>query len=77
MKKNEGKLLSSIAINKIGNVMYDYGNSTWIAALGSVGQKYLGYYQFAENIISLLLNPIGGYGFYRRNDVCTSCPNRK
>ena len=60
MKKNEGKLLSSIAINKIGNVMYDYGNSTWIAALGSVGQKYLGYYQFAENIISLLLNPIGG-----------------
>lgn len=40
--------------------MYDYGNSTWIAALGSVGQKYLGYYQFAENIISLLLNPIGG-----------------
>lgn len=60
MKKNEGKLLSSIAINKIGNVMYDYGNSTWIAAMGAVGQKYLGYYQFAENMISLFLNPIGG-----------------
>lgn len=62
MEKNnsENKLLSSIAINKIGNVMYDYGNSTWIAGLGLIGQKYMGYYQLAENIISLLLNPIGG-----------------
>ncbi len=60
MKKNEVKLLSSRAINKIGNVMYDYGNSTWIAGLGAVGQKYLGYYQLAENLISLVLNPIGG-----------------
>ena len=60
MKKNETKLLSSIAVNKIGNVMYDYGNSTWIAGLGAIGQKYLGYYQLAENIISLILEPIGG-----------------
>lgn len=60
MKKNETKLLSSIAVNKIGNVMYDYGNSTWIAGLGAIGQKYLGYYQLAENIISLIINPIGG-----------------
>ncbi|MBR5126938.1 MAG: MFS transporter [Roseburia sp.] len=58
--KNETKLLLSRAVNKIGNVMYDYGNSTWIAAMGGVGQKYLGYYQLAENIISLILNPIGG-----------------
>ena len=54
MKKNETKLLSSIAVNKIGNVMYDYGNSTWIAGLGAIGQKYLGYYQLAENIISMI-----------------------
>ena len=60
MKKNETKLLLSRAVNKIGNVMYDYGNSTWIAAMGGVGQKYLGYYQLAENLISLVLNPIGG-----------------
>ena len=59
-RKNETKLLSSIAINKIGNVMYDYGNSTWIAGLGAIGQKYMGYYQLAENVISLILNPIGG-----------------
>lgn len=60
MKKNEVKLLGSRAVNKIGNVMYDYGNSTWIAGLGGIGQKYMGYYQLAENIISLVLNPIGG-----------------
>lgn len=59
-KKNEAKLLGSRAVNKIGNVMYDYGNSTWIAGLGGIGQKYMGYYQLAENIISLVLNPIGG-----------------
>lgn len=60
MKKNETKLLLSRAVNKIGNVMYDYGNSTWIAGLGGIGQKYIGYYQLAENIISFILNPIGG-----------------
>lgn len=59
-KKNERMLLESRAVNKIGNVMYDYGNSTWIAAQGIIGQKYLGYYQLAENVISLILNPIGG-----------------
>ena len=39
--------------------MYDYGNSTWIAGLGSIGQKYMGYYQLAENVIPYF-NPIGG-----------------
>ena len=60
MNKNEFKLLASRAVNKIGNVMYDYGNSTWIAGHSGIGRKYLGYYQLAENLISLFLNPIGG-----------------
>lgn len=60
MQKNEVKLMGSIGINKIGNVMYDYGNSTWIAGLGMIGSKYIGYYQLAENLISLFFNPIGG-----------------
>ena len=89
MKKNETKLLASRAVNKIGNVMYDYGNSTWIAGLGSIGQKYMGYYQLAENVISLFLNPIGGAvadrfktntacnGFYRWTHVCRTCVYRK
>ena len=60
MKNHEAKLLGSRAVNKIGNVMYDYGNSTWIAGLGGIGPTFLGIYQLAENIISLILNPIGG-----------------
>lgn len=60
MKKNELKLLASRAVNKIGNVVYDYGNSSWIVSLGPMVQRYLGYYQLAENLISLFLNPIGG-----------------
>lgn len=60
MTKNEFKLLASRAVNKIGNVVYDYGNSTWIASLGGIGPKYMGYYQLAENLLSLFLNPIGG-----------------
>ena len=58
MKKNETKLLASRAVNKIGNVMYDYGNSTWIAGLGSIGQKHMGYYQIDKNLSSLLINTI-------------------
>ena len=60
MKKNELKLLASRAVNKIGNVVYDYGNSSWIVSLGPIAQRYLGYYQLAENLISLFLNSIGG-----------------
>lgn len=41
MKKSETKLLASRAVNKIGNVMYDYGNSTWIAGLGLIGAGIL------------------------------------
>ncbi len=43
MQKNEVKLMGSIGINKIGNVIYNYGNSTWIAGLGFIGPKYMGY----------------------------------
>lgn len=60
MTKNEYRLLTSRAVNKIGNVIYDYGNSSWIAGLGVVGQKYLGYYQLVDSLIALFLNPIGG-----------------
>lgn len=41
-------------------MIYDYGNSSWIAGLGGIGQKYLGYYQLVDNLIALFLNPIGG-----------------
>ena len=60
MNLNGLKLLSSRAINKLGDVLYDYGNSTWIASMGSLGQKFLGIYQIAELLVSMVLNPFGG-----------------
>lgn len=45
MDRNGIKLLASRAINKLGDVLYDYGNSSWIASLGFLGQKMLGIYQ--------------------------------
>lgn len=60
MDRNGIKLLASRSINKLGDVLYDYGNSSWIASLGFLGQKMLGIYQIAELLVSILLNPFGG-----------------
>ncbi|MCC9736837.1 MFS transporter, partial [Streptococcus agalactiae] len=54
------KLLSSRAVSKLGDVFYDYGNSTWIASMGGLGQKILGIYQIVELLVSIVLNPFGG-----------------
>lgn len=60
MNKTLIKLLSSRAINKIGNIFYDYGNSVWLASMGAVGQQFLAYYQMADTLTSILFNPISG-----------------
>ncbi|WP_330218244.1 MFS transporter [Streptococcus sp. X13SY08] len=60
MKKSLVKLLTSRAINKIGNIFYDYGNSVWLASMGAVGQQFLAYYQMADTLTSILFNPISG-----------------
>lgn len=60
MKKNYFILLFNRIFQKIGSINYDYSNSVWIASMGSLGQKYLGIYQFSENIILIIFNPIAG-----------------
>lgn len=60
MTKDSMKLLTSRAVNKIGNVLYDYGNSVWFASMGAVGQHFLGLYQLTELLVSIVLNPFGG-----------------
>ncbi|MGR1341108.1 MFS transporter [Streptococcus agalactiae] len=60
MNINGIKLLSSRAVSKLGDVFYDYGNSTWIASMGGLGQKILGIYQIVELLVSIVLNPFGG-----------------
>lgn len=60
MNKTIKKLLFSRGINKIGNIFYDYGNSIWLASIGNIGKKFLAYYQIADTLTSILLNPISG-----------------
>ena len=54
------QLISRGAVNKIGNMLYDYGNSVWLASMGTIGQTVLGMYQISELITSILVNPFGG-----------------
>ena len=41
-------------------MLYDYGNSIWLASLGALGQTVLGIYQISELVTSILFNPFGG-----------------
>ncbi|MDY4002003.1 MAG: MFS transporter, partial [Streptococcus orisratti] len=60
MNANGKKLLVSRAVNKLGDIMYDYGNSVWIASMGTVGQTFLGIYKMAELIVQIFVGPFAG-----------------
>lgn len=60
MNRYAVQLISRGAVNKIGNMLYDYGNSVWLASMGTIGQTVLGIYQISELVTSILVNPFGG-----------------
>ena len=60
MNRYAVQLISRGAVNKIGNMLYDYGNSVWLASMGAIGQTVLGMYQISELVTSILVNPFGG-----------------
>lgn len=60
MNRYSVQLISRGAVNKIGNMLYDYGNSVWLASMGTIGQTVLGMYQISELVTSILVNPFGG-----------------
>ena len=69
------QLISRGAVNKIGNMLYDYGNSVWLASMGAIGQTVLGMYQISELVTSILVNPFGGVisdRFSRRKILMTT-----
>ncbi|WP_346742959.1 MFS transporter [uncultured Streptococcus sp.] len=69
------QLISRGAVNKIGNMLYDYGNSVWLASMGTIGQTVLGMYQISELVTSILVNPFGGVisdRFSRRKILMTA-----
>ena len=60
MNRYAVQLISRGAVNKIGNMLYDYGNSVWLASMGTIGKTVLGMYQISELVTSILVNPFGG-----------------
>ena len=75
MKRHAVQLISRGAINKIGNMLYDYGNSVWLASMGTIGKTVLGIYQISELVTGILVNPFGGVisdRFSRRKILMTT-----
>ena len=75
MNRYAVQLISRGAVNKIGNMFYDYGNSVWLASMGTIGQTVLGIYQISELVTSILVNPFGGVisdRFSRRKILMTT-----
>ena len=75
MNRHAVQLISRGAIIKIGNMLYDYGNSVWLASMGTIGKTVLGIYQISELVTGILVNPFGGVisdRFSRRKILMTT-----
>lgn len=75
MNRYAVQLISRGAINKLGNMLYDYGNSVWLASMGNIGKTVLGIYQISELVTAILANPFGGVisdRFSRRKILMTT-----
>ena len=75
MNRHAVQLICRGAINKIGNMLYDYGNSVWLASMGTIGKTVLGIYQISELVTGILVNPFGGVisdRFSRRKILMTT-----
>ena len=75
MNRHAVQLISRGAITKIGNMLYDYGNSVWLASIGTIGKTVLGIYQISELVTGILVNPFGGVisdRFSRRKILMTT-----
>ncbi|MFC6314989.1 MFS transporter [Lapidilactobacillus achengensis] len=61
MNKNKRYLFSSRSISKIGDVLFDYGNVTWMAGLSAgMAAKYVALYQSVQSVVSIIFNLFGG-----------------
>lgn len=75
MNRHAVQLIARGAIDKIRNMLYDYGNSVWLASMGTVGKTVLGIYQISELVTAILANPFGGVisdRFSRRKILMTT-----
>lgn len=65
MKIQNSKLNSKLIIlsnitSKLGNVVFDYTNQMLITMIAPTSPKFMAFYQFSENIVSILFNLFAG-----------------
>lgn len=59
-QKNASLLVSINAISKVGDVLFDYVNNSFLASLNMNSMVLVEGYQSLENIIGVLFNLFGG-----------------
>ena len=59
-RNNTNLLVSSKTISKIGDMLFDYVNNTFLANANLKSMLLVGIYQSSENIISIIFNLFGG-----------------
>lgn len=59
-KKNSAYLIGSRAISRIGDIMFDFANNTFLAGVSPNSLSLVAIYQSLENIISVVFNLFGG-----------------
>lgn len=58
--KNTINLVSSRSISKIGDIMFDFANNTFLAGLNPTSLSLVAVYQSLESVIGVLFNLFGG-----------------
>ena len=59
-KKNILYLVSSKGISRIGDIMFDFANNTFLAGLNPASLSLVAIYQSLESVIGVLFNLFGG-----------------
>ena len=59
-KKNEAFLIVSRGISRIGDIMFDFANNTFLAGLNPTSLSLVAVYQSLESVIGALFNLFGG-----------------
>ena len=59
-KRNSTFLVTSSTISRIGDVLFDYANNTFLAGLNLRSLSLVGIYQTLESVMGVVFNLFGG-----------------
>ncbi|HEL1321902.1 TPA: MFS transporter, partial [Streptococcus equi subsp. zooepidemicus] len=74
-KKNMAYLIISRGVSRIGDIMFDFANNTFLAGLNPTSLSLVAIYQSTESVIGVLFNLFGGViadSFRRKKIIITT-----